>query len=299
MKAERRHELKTNTLATQLEKAPAFFKKYGSHILLGVILCLLAYILIRNYTTGQAEKATHARENLADAIYALSELRTGTGTSPRDSLKRIEESVAAAMESSSDSSFKATAMILRGDANWEAANYPVSAIPGATTRPELGLGKPADQFLKAAEDAYSAVLQPPLNAEHSAVNSAHLGLAAIAENRMQFAEAKKQYQQVIDDPATDKPYADLARKRIAQLPALEAPILASKTIEFPEAETKTDVKPGSVKRVPLGPPTPAMPATGGHGAAATPTQPATSTAPPAPATGEPSTRPAGATTSPH
>jgi hypothetical protein len=45
MKAQRRHELKTNTLAQQLERLPFTLREHGGKILLAVIAVLLIIVL--------------------------------------------------------------------------------------------------------------------------------------------------------------------------------------------------------------------------------------------------------------
>jgi hypothetical protein len=70
MKAERRHELKTNALAKNLEQAPEFFKKHGSTLILGLALCLLASIFIRNHFADKARKAKEVAENMGLALQA-------------------------------------------------------------------------------------------------------------------------------------------------------------------------------------------------------------------------------------
>src|SRR5665213_2899805 len=76
MKAERRHELKTNALAKNLEQAPEFFQKHGSQLLLGLVLCLLAFILVRNHYADKTRRAAEVRENMGTALDSLSRLRT-------------------------------------------------------------------------------------------------------------------------------------------------------------------------------------------------------------------------------
>ena len=61
MKAERRHELQTNTLALWLRwKAPELWAKYGTHILLGIIIVMLGIVLIRHLMNKPVEEANRA-----------------------------------------------------------------------------------------------------------------------------------------------------------------------------------------------------------------------------------------------
>jgi hypothetical protein len=232
MKAERRHELKTNTLAKNLENAPAFFQQHGSRILLGVILCLLAYILTTNYLTSKATKAHKAGEALGNALNALHQLkslppqaRPGDLAAQRKALtKDAELAIADVLDNTSDPKLKAQALVARGDLNWTLANFP--ALPGSTTRPELQFdnNKTKDDLLSAAAEAYGEVLQPPMTEDHVSVTAARFGLAYIAENRLQWDKARNFYQQVIDDGSTDKSFKDFARERIDALANLQKPL---------------------------------------------------------------------------
>ena len=72
MKAERRHDLKTNSLASCWPISPTFMRLYGSRVLLGVLLVGLAGLLIYNYTTGKTGQDTQSREALASATLTIS-----------------------------------------------------------------------------------------------------------------------------------------------------------------------------------------------------------------------------------
>jgi tetratricopeptide (TPR) repeat protein len=295
MKAERRHELKTNTLAAKLEKAPAFFQQYGSRISLGLILCLLTAYLVFRYVSSRTDKAIRASENLGEAVFTLNDMRLSEGRGGRDLHKKVEEYVSAALENSSDPKVRAAALIMRGDANWEAANTPVA--PAATTRPELAPPKKSDEYLAEAEKAYKEVLQPPLDTVHSAVISARLGLGAISENRRQFSEAKNYYQQVISDSAADNSYKELARKKLDELTALQTPVfigtksdLSEEPIEF-SPHTRATSAPAAASSPSTAPAT--HPTTPG----VLPTTP-TPTTPATPATATAPARKHGATTRP-
>lgn len=243
MKAQRRHELKTNTLDAKLKKAPAFLQEYSSRILLGLVLCVLAFVLVRYYFDRKSEKAQRASDSMGEAVFALGDMATaaqrGNLQDFTGSLGKIDAAISIVLDNSEDPKIRATALVVRGDANWKAANLP--PLPGATTRPELKLEKPSEYYLKAAEEAYSKVLEPPLNSDPVSVTSARLGLAAIAENRGQFDKAKEYYQKIIADPATDKTYIALAQQRMDDLSKLETPIFLSKSVPANE------VVPGTTK----------------------------------------------------
>ena len=79
-------------------------------------------------------------------------------------------------------------------------------------------------LLTNASDAYKEVIQKypdqPVN-----VASAHLALAAIAENRSDWTAAEEQYQAVIKDPNAPPNFKDAAAKRSSMLSALRQPVL--------------------------------------------------------------------------
>ena len=231
MKAERRHELKQNTLARGLETLPEVSRRHGNKVMFGVLIVLAAVLLIRWRITasrGEAELAAYSLNNGRDLIQRLDDAaaRVPPGQLVKfagDVAKGVEQSVTQVLESSSDPRVVAEARLLQGDLNWKLANLPT--IPGATTRPELALPKSDEQLLNAAADAYQAVLagSPPVD---SAV-SARLGLAAVNENRRQWDKAKEQYQKVVDDLTAPKPLKDLAAQALTRLETLrKAPLVA-------------------------------------------------------------------------
>src|SRR4051812_4844113 len=67
MKAERRHDLKTNALASAMLDFPTFMKEYGSRALLGVLIVGLVIMLIIQYTSGRATQDVQTREALTTA----------------------------------------------------------------------------------------------------------------------------------------------------------------------------------------------------------------------------------------
>jgi hypothetical protein len=235
MKAQRRHDLKTNALAHVLEDFPGFMREYGSRILLGVILCALVVVLIINWSRGKSERDTRSREAIATARQDLNQINSGmaqvifsgypsaTIADLRDNaVKRISDSINRALESD-DPKVKAEAEVIRGDLNYLLASLP--PLPGSETRPSLNGDLSPDELRKNARDAYLKVLGAPLNQEHASVRNARFGLASIAEDMSEWDQAKKYYQQNIDDPAVAAPFKELARDRLDRLPTLQKPIL--------------------------------------------------------------------------
>jgi hypothetical protein len=261
MKAERRHELKTNALARNLEQAPEFFQKYGSQLLLGLVLCLLAFILVRNHYADKTRRAAEVRDNLGTALYSLDQLRTMSPFANPEKLaqdrralaEETEKAVAVVLDKTDDPKIRATALLTRGDLNWQMANAPI--LP--TTRPESKDSRSGDDYLNSAESAYDEVVRPPQDENRAAVVSARFGLAAIAENRRQWDKASQFYQQIIDDSSVGKEFTELAKTRQDSLKLLEKPIVLGTPIaREPRVKPHLPVTPEK-----LGPALPALPAT--------------------------------------
>ncbi|MDB5302328.1 MAG: hypothetical protein JWO87_3991 [Phycisphaerales bacterium] len=290
MKSERRHDLKTNSLAKGMTTLPGLAQQYGSRVLLGIILCLLVYVLVYRWTTGKSQRATAAGENLAVARVALNSLRNPPVRLPPKELaglrdqaaKEADAAIRDALTNAEDPKFKAEVLITRGDLNWQLANYPAvpsDSVLGSSGRAE----KSPEEYLKAAEESYRQVLAPPLNEDHQSVTTARFGLAAIAENRNQWVEARKDYQQIIDDPATPDAFKTQATERLEMTKKLEKPVFLG-GLSKPEA-------PVTLPGGPLGPflpPTTTAPST----------QPATGAAPAPASTAGPTTRPVDPTSAP-
>jgi tetratricopeptide (TPR) repeat protein len=245
MKTERRHELKTNSLARWLEEIPELFRRHGNKILLGITFICLAVILVR-YRTQQAEDDRNtASTNLNAAEAAIDDLTVssmrvlgdqGLMAQARDNdVQEAESGLEIALRMAPDSQMKAEAYLARGNLNWSLANYP--ALPAAATQPALAMKKTSDEYLTAAQSAYSEVLIDPLSENHHALTGARLGLAAIAENRGDWDTANHYYQQVSDDPATDPTFKEYAQARAKTLDSLKHPVLLANGVqELPQPE---------------------------------------------------------------
>ena len=157
-----------------------------------------------------------------------------------------------------DPKLRATALLIRGDLNWQMANAP--ALP--TTRPESNNSRSSDDYLSSAESAYNEVVRPPQDANRAAVVSARFGLAAISENRHEWDKASKAYQQIIDDPTAGKEFTEMAKMRQDSLRLLEKPVVLG-TPMAREPRIKSELPKPSVPSTPekLGPALPALPAT--------------------------------------
>ena len=267
MKAERRHELKQNTLARSLETLPDVGRQHGTKILLVVLVGLAVALLIRSRVASSRESAQQASYSLSHGREMIDQLRNSAERLPpaqfvsvaQEVTRAVEMAVQQVLEGTDDPRMLAEARILQGDFNWQLATLPEP--PGATTRPELALPRNDEQLLQAAQDAYQAALDQR-GVPIESVTSARLGLAAVAENRRQFDAAREQYQKVLDDTATPKPLKDLAAAAITRLELIRKPPLIA-----PPATAPGATQPGT------------QPATQSSTQPATTTAPTTATAP--------------------
>jgi hypothetical protein len=232
MKAERRHELKQNTLAHSLENLPELSRRHGTKILVVVMVGLLVVMLIRNRVTSSRTAATEAAysinrgRDLIEQLHDASERVPSTQfvTMAQEFAKGVDQTVQHVLDTSDDPRLLAEARLVQGDFNWELAALPDP--PGAATRPQLALAKSDDQLLNSAASAYQTVVDDR-NAPKDAVTSARLGLAAVAEQRKQWDTARDHYQRVVDDPAAPKPLKDLAAGALSRLQNIQkTPLLA-------------------------------------------------------------------------
>jgi hypothetical protein len=241
MKAERRHELQTNSLALWLRwRFPQLLQQYGTRILLAVVFLALAIALIRYRINAPKVAAEDARYRIASAKAIINELRNGAppGQVSGVTLKLIMD----AKDGSDDPLIQAQVYLTLGDYYWALANYPDR--PEATTQPEVYRPSlPRDQLLTKAEEAYQQALgaqkdQPDL------VAAAHMGLAVVAEQRAfdldrasptatatatapankYWALATEHYQAVLNSPNAKQILKDEAKWYLEQLPKLQQPL---------------------------------------------------------------------------
>jgi hypothetical protein len=236
MKAERRHELQTNTLALWLRwRAPELWAKYGTHILLGVIIVMLGVVLIRHLMNKPVEEAHRAADYLISAREGINDLNAGT-KSPGEA-RGILTQIQQAMEQSKRPEVQSEAQLALGDYYWALFNLPMPL--GGETRPvEVPTESPAEMLDK-AQAAYEASMKEGWSRPY--VNTrARFGLAAVAEGRAFDAmrkagfkgvdvgafwdKAKEQYQAILSDQTTPQELKDEAKWRLDQLKETDRPI---------------------------------------------------------------------------
>jgi type II secretory pathway pseudopilin PulG len=237
MKAQRRRELKANSLIWTLQGLPETIKKYQSQVSLGLVVIALAIVLIQyRIRTGQ-ERLEAARTSLGYAADDLQRLRTMSYDPQGDGqafMRQREEFFSDGLQQADkvlekapdgEVQMKAQALLDKGDLNFEMANFP--ELNGAATQPALRPAEPQDTLLGNASDAYNQAIQNYAD-QRPVVTAAHFGLAAVAEDRAaggdpsQWDAARAQYQAVIDGDA-EQPFKVLAKQRLQLLPQLQLP----------------------------------------------------------------------------
>lgn len=235
MKAQRRHELQTNTLALWLRwKAPELWAKYGTHILLGIIIVLLAIVLIRHLINKPVEEANRAAEALASAREQIVEV--ADGRRPVGEARSILTQIQQAMEQSKRPEIQSEAQIALGDYYW--ALFSAPSMP-ADTRPVEVPEDPPEELLNKAEQHYQTATKDTGNRPYVGVR-ARFGLAAVAEARGYQAmrnagfkgadagafwdKAREQYLAIINDQSAPQALKDEAKWHVEQLKELSKPI---------------------------------------------------------------------------
>ena len=251
MKAERRHELKTNTLARGLENLPEVSRQHGTKILAGVLVVLLAVFVIRQRIVSGRERSAMAAYSLNSARGAIAQLDEAVDmgfTSPQGLAtlrQRVatagEESIRSVLETADDPRLLAEAKLARGDLNWRLANFP--DLPGAATQPTLQFPRSKKDLLSTAEQAYQDVFNDPSSPVET-VRTARFGLAAVHENRGEWDKAKEQYQKLVNDIDTPGPFKDQAVARLNAMETLRKPVLFGPPATAPSPATATSPSTG-------------------------------------------------------
>jgi hypothetical protein len=232
MKSERRHDLKTNALSRQIDELPDFGRRYGNKLLLALIVVLLIVFRVRYRQQEAATARETASGQLALARRAIHELwyQPVAMMGNQEAIAQIRNAAATdadnalqiTLRTADEPSVRADAYVAQGDLNWLLANLP--ALPAATTQPEkYALPKSTSEYLTRATSAYSQVLNEPLSRNHSAVTSARIGLAAIAENKSDWDAAGKYYNEVVNDTSTDPAMKEYGQNRLKLLETLQKP----------------------------------------------------------------------------
>jgi hypothetical protein len=146
-----------------------------------------------------------------------------------DQVRRILQEI---RDKASDKRVLADATVAQGDYSWALATYP--EVPAAATQPSLKPEKPRPDLLKDAKDSYIQVLTQYAD-QPQAVIKARFGLGAVAENELNWDEAKKQYEAIRDMSDASISYQNLAKAKLMQVEEIRHPLLVGTVLE--KAET--------------------------------------------------------------
>lgn len=256
MKAQRRHELKQNSLIASLQQLPTTLKQYQSQIALVVVLIALAIVLIRYKINASAERLSEAQASLGiagDNLRRLNQIVPYPGADPKavmqeremlfsEGVKEAEDALDKAPQS--QDALRAQALLIKGDLNFEVANFP--ELPGAATEPSLRPSLSEQELLDNAYDAYSQVLQK-YSGRTSEATQARFGLAYVAEDRAvvgggsdaaQWDAARTQFQAVLDSDAP-MGFKNLASQQLGLLPQLQRPLVTDLSATQPSTHPTT------------------------------------------------------------
>jgi hypothetical protein len=245
MKAEHRHELKTNALAKSLMTFPDYVRVYGAKAILGLAIVVLVIILIFNRISNSRAQSAKARDDLAYARSQIERLNhvsvspDGRVTVRPGELENVRGLLQQVRNDTSDKSVLAAAAVAQGDYAWGLANYP--DLPAATTQPSLRPDRDRGELLKEAQSAWQEVVSNYADQTISVI-AARFGLGALAENQAKWDDAKAQYDALISLASADKGYnefRDLAEAKLKHLESLRNPVLVGQvpaTAELPRPE---------------------------------------------------------------
>ena len=234
MKSKRQEAPRSKKLSGQWQDWPEFLQQNASRILLGLALVVLAVLIVRYRIASAQTRAVTARAADARARQDLQQLKQERELSEeppellaarRDQLTRqILAELAEVLNDSGDSDFmlRADAYAIRGDLYWTLANSPV--FPEAATRPSLALRDSSDTLLDEAQRDYQHVVEQYPNQLMNWA-TAEFGLAAIAENRSNWDEAKKRLEEVQNRTDAPEMLKNTAQVQLGLLGRISQPIL--------------------------------------------------------------------------
>jgi len=207
MRAERRHELQTNTLAEYIAEAVQYIRDRWQW----VVVAALAVAVLAAVSAYWRYSANVRRQQGWTALLAL--MNTSSLEQP-DYLNRLEQLA----RSYRDPALKAMA--------W--AQLGARLLEEADNAELKGDSKAAEGYRRRAELAFQTTLKQS-GWHRDAVAIARLGLAALYERRGDFDAAKAQYEAILTEDRFDQtPYQAQALEKVAELARLrDLPALAA------------------------------------------------------------------------
>jgi len=256
MKASRKSKVITNATPPEDHGWMGTLRRQANNILTLALVVAAIAMLIR-WRMRAAENAKLLINNqLLSAQTQVSQLRyiQFSNLPPEDMIKEINvrenaanNGISSVLNSSdADVRMRAEALIARGDMYWYVANLPPS--PGSSTQPSWRLNDSASALLQKSWDAYEEVLKNSTYADQSeSLAIAHLGVAAIAENRADWPAAKTELEAVANDSKAMQVLVTNAKMQLRMLPQLQ-----NKMYLIPPTEGTMEGTPNTV----FGPPVP-------------------------------------------
>jgi hypothetical protein len=232
MKADRRHELQTNSLALWFTlKLPEIWQQYGSHILVGLILAVAAFWVIRWRMQAPIiarEQASQLLSQVEGDLEAAANYRISVA-----SLSNNPTIIGEAINLSEDKDIRALAYILLGEYHWLSVNMPNGL---STSRPTSSL---IAESYQRAETAFTTAIKSGTE-QPQYLARAYFGRAKVAEQRAfdqalagaatrpvenpLWAQAKADYEAVVNNPNIFQPIRDQAQDRIRLLEMMQQPV---------------------------------------------------------------------------
>ena len=255
MKSERRHELKTNTLAEALAKLPNTGRRRVTTSVTIALVGIAIFSLVRYRLDANAKRVAQANDDLAVAREEINEIKTMTmqpvdPSQPEEQYKDVTARLNNVLSTAGGSNPKlaAEALLARGDVNWNMAQLAMS-----TTQPSA-YRQPAADLLKSAASAYQQVVDG-YPAQYFSVATARFGLAAIAEDQQDWEGERKQYQAITDEKRLDDMTQTLAKGLLATVDQLQTPPLIAAPATQPATEPASLFQGPSLPMLPVTPAT--------------------------------------------
>ncbi len=241
MKSEHRHELETNSLYAWMVNFPEKLKQHSSRIMTVIALVLLGFA-VWNYRHNQylakEQMVSIALGNAWNTFDHLQRMNVTMDPATRiKTMNELESEINTALQAvideadpKADRAKLASAFQLKGDLYWALASDIGSPMPStqpSTTQPAT---RPVADYLSKAEAAYNKVVSDYSDMKQQ-LTVARFGLAAIAENRQDWTNARKIYSQIMDMHAdktldgNERYEYQLAKLRNDKVEDLQKPII--------------------------------------------------------------------------
>lgn len=202
MKSEERHKLKSNELAESLVGIPDYLREHGKRLFTGilvVVLVVVGSVVFRNSRVAAQDNQAILLQSLvaetkAVQRQAVQRAQSGEQTddllveSYGDSAQSLENSLADLSQNSSGSLIAKTASLQKARILRSRLFY---------TDTPMSQEKRED-LLSQIDAIYNTVLQQSSN-DVMALGVAKIGLALVAEDRLQWDQAKQAYRAILDD----------------------------------------------------------------------------------------------------